>query len=98
MFDLTFLPDIAIPAIGLIASVVLVRRLAGDQPVDLAVLFGRAGPMPWPRGVQEEEPQPWRFERPRPAPSPARPLVACEPDRPAWAAGRSFGRAGAPTV
>ena len=53
----------AIPATAVVASLIVVRLLAGDQPIDLAVLFGqRRGTMPWPRGVQEEEPRPWRFE------------------------------------
>jgi hypothetical protein len=54
--------SIVIPATAVVASLVAVRRLAGDQPIDLAVLFGNASQMPWPRGVQEEEPQPWRLE------------------------------------
>jgi hypothetical protein len=62
VFDLAFLLSSAIPAIAFVVSLVVVRRLAGGQPIDLAVLFGNAGHMPWPRGVQEEEPRPWRFE------------------------------------
>jgi len=61
VFDVeTFLSFL--PAIALVASVLAVRRLAGDQPIDLAALFGHESPMPWPHGVQEEEPQPWRLE------------------------------------
>ena len=57
MFDLASILSL-VPAIALVASLVVVRRLAGDQPIDLAALFGHATPMPWPRGVQEEEPRP----------------------------------------
>ena len=62
VFDLASVLSFAIPATAAIASLVAVRRLAGDQPIDLAVLFGDAAHLPWPRGVQEEEPRPWRFE------------------------------------
>jgi hypothetical protein len=62
VFDLASILSL-VPVIALVASLVVVRRLAGDQPIDLAALFGHATPMPWPRGVQEEEPQPWRLER-----------------------------------
>ena len=41
MFDLASLLSI-VPAIALVASLVVVRRLAGDQPIDLAALFGHA--------------------------------------------------------
>ena len=62
MFDLASMLSFAIPATAVVASLIVVRRLAGDQPIDFAVLFGNAADMPWPRGVQEEEPRPWRFE------------------------------------
>ena len=62
MFDLASVLSFVIPATVVVASLVVVRRLSGDQPIDLAVLFGNASHMPWPRGVQEEEPRPWRFE------------------------------------
>jgi hypothetical protein len=62
VFDFVSLSSLVIPAAAVVATLVGVRRLAGDQPADLAVLFGQAAPMSWPRGVQEEEPQPWRFD------------------------------------
>ena len=62
MFDLASALSLVIPATALVAAIVVVRRLSGDQPIDLAVLFGNAAHMPWPRGVQEEEPRPWRFD------------------------------------
>jgi len=73
VFDLESLLSLAIPATAVIASVIVVRRLGGDQPVNLVMLFGDATHLPWPRGVQEEEPQPWRFELldRRPAPTDA---------------------------
>jgi hypothetical protein len=62
VFDFASLLSFVIPATAVVASLVAVRRLAGDQPIDLAALFGNAGHMPWPRGIQEEEPRPWRFD------------------------------------
>lgn len=89
MFDLLSMMPFVIPATAAVASLVVVRRVAGDQPIDLAVLFGDAGHMPWPRGVQEEEPRPWRFELldRRPAavsPAPATRMVGgtCRAERP----------------
>jgi hypothetical protein len=41
--------------------VLLARLLAGDESVSLADLAFAAGRPSWPRGVQEEEPAPWRF-------------------------------------
>jgi hypothetical protein len=62
VFAITTFADIAILAALIAAWFLVVRLIAGDQPVDLAALFGAATRMPWPRGVQEEEPQPWRLE------------------------------------
>jgi hypothetical protein len=50
--------------LALAAAIVLtVRLLAGPNPPGLAGLFS-AGPieMPWPQGVQEEEPVRWNIE------------------------------------
>ncbi len=74
MFAITTPADIALLGAAIAAMVSAIRLIAGDEPVDLAALIGAAAPMPWPRGVQEEEPHPWRFElldrRPKPvAPS-----------------------------
>lgn len=49
-------------AVALIGWIVLLRVLTAGEPVDLADLFRQPGQLPWPRGVQEEEPQPWRLE------------------------------------
>ena len=87
MFDLASTLSFVIPATAVVALIIVVRRLSGDQPVDLAVLFGDAGHMPWPRGVQEEEPRPWRFEHldRRPATASPRAVTSvagtCRPER-----------------
>jgi hypothetical protein len=49
-------------AVALIAWVVLLRVLTAGEGFDLADLFRHPGELPWPRGVQEEEPQRWRLE------------------------------------
>jgi hypothetical protein len=86
VFDIESLLSLAIPATAVVASLIVVRRLAGDQPVNLAVLFGNAAQLPWPRGMQEEEPRPWRFDLldRRQAPT----ETARTPDRAAGAAAR----------
>ena len=87
MFDLASTLSFVIPATAVVAMIIVVRRLSGDQPVDLAVLFGDAGHMPWPRGVQEEEPRPWRFELLDRRPATANPRAVtsvagtCRPER-----------------
>ena len=62
MFAITTFADLAILAALIVAWCAVIRLVAGDQPLDLTALLGQAAPMPWPRGVQEEEPQRWRLE------------------------------------
>ena len=63
MPDTTTLTSLAFIAFGLATWVVVLRAIAGSDPFDLGSVFGRPWELGWPRGVQEEEPQPWRFER-----------------------------------
>jgi hypothetical protein len=99
VFDLATLFDMAVPVAALIAAIVIVRRLSGDQPVNLVALFGDPLPLPWPRGVQEEDPQPWRFDTPGARAKPAFSAdTTCRDDRPAWSPARPTTRAGLPTV
>jgi hypothetical protein len=48
-----------LPLIALVSIPVLLIRALG--PVDLSALFRAPSPDAWPRGVQEEEPRPWRL-------------------------------------
>ena len=55
-----------VAALALVAAppILLIRLLAGREGGGVAAvnLFGVQGEMPWPRGVQEEEPPRWRVE------------------------------------
>ena len=62
MIDIAFLLDIAVFAALVAAPLVLVRFLTRGEPVDLSRLFAIPSELPWPRGVQEEEPRPWRVD------------------------------------
>ncbi|MGC8633517.1 MAG: hypothetical protein ACP5VP_02450 [Candidatus Limnocylindrales bacterium] len=48
-----------LPLIALVAIPILLIRALG--PVDLSALFRAPSLDAWPRGVQEEEPRPWRL-------------------------------------
>lgn len=48
-----------VPMIALVSIPVLLIRALG--PVDFSALFRAPSPDAWPRGVQEEEPRPWRL-------------------------------------
>jgi hypothetical protein len=63
----SFVPYLIL-AIAIAVPVVLIRLLAGE-PYDVLRLFVRPAEHAWPRGVQEEEPMPWRWDAPsrRPA-------------------------------
>jgi len=63
MFDTATLTAIAFPLIGLSAFVLLLRAIDSGDPVDLASMFAHPWELTWPRGVQEEEPQPWKLDR-----------------------------------
>ena len=55
-------------AVAFIAWTVLLRVITAGDPVDLGNMFSHPGALKWPRGVQEEDPQPWRLRPPRPSP------------------------------
>jgi hypothetical protein len=66
MDDLTTLAQIVAVLTLTIAPVILINRfLAGHDPDPID---GMTVPpqMPWPHGVQEEDPRPWRFAPPSP--------------------------------
>ena len=54
--------------VGLTAMTLILRAIRGGDPVDLASTFPHPWELDWPRGVQEEEPTPWRLEHLRPGP------------------------------
>jgi hypothetical protein len=62
VIDIASLLDIAALASLVAAPLVLVRFLARGEPVDLSRLFAIPSELPWPRGVQEEDPRPWRVD------------------------------------
>jgi hypothetical protein len=61
--DITPILEIA-AGIGMLAvpPIVVTRLIAGRADGSLAVLLAMHADLPWPRGVQEEEPPAWRFE------------------------------------
>jgi hypothetical protein len=62
VIDIASLLDIAVLAALVAAPLVLVRFLTRGEPVDLSRLFAIPSELPWPRGVQEEEPRAWRVD------------------------------------
>ena len=48
--------DLAGVVVLLSGLVFAIRRLAGDEPINLADLFAHPKQLPWPHGVQEDEP------------------------------------------
>ena len=62
MFDPTTLTNLVFVAISLTALVAVLRAIGAGDPVDLGSMFAHPWEAPWPRGVQEEEPQPWRVD------------------------------------
>ena len=89
MFDPTTLTDLVFVAISLTAMAAILRAIAAGDPVDLGSMFAHPWEATWPRGVQEEEPRPWRLEHlgvrddvPRPIGRPRAPASACDED--AW--------------
>jgi hypothetical protein len=57
-----------VAAIGLFVApaILIVRLIAGREPVDLAELFRATSEPIWPHGVQEEDPPVWHLERLQP--------------------------------
>jgi hypothetical protein len=76
VIDIASLLDIAALAALVAAPLVLVRFLARGEPVDLSRLFAIPSELPWPRGVQEEEPRPWRLDLLEPRPVAGVPTLA----------------------
>jgi hypothetical protein len=61
MDDLTTLAQIvAVLAVTVLPLVLIARFLDGRDP-DPFSDAALPTPMPWPRGVQEEDPRPWHF-------------------------------------
>jgi hypothetical protein len=56
-----FLVALAILGVAISAPYLFVRFVARGEPIDVLRLFVAPAELPWPRGVQEEEPQPWRW-------------------------------------
>jgi len=87
MFDLDALLSLSIVVIGIAGWAAFLRLLTGREPIDLAAIFGHhAWDLAWPRGVQEEEPVPWRTDlaqrpgRRAVTPVPARPAEVARPE------------------
>jgi hypothetical protein len=71
----TLIEILACTALVVAPVVVLTRLVAGDDGPGLPAIPGSPLEAPWPRGVQEEEPLPWRLDRlsfDHPPPSPDR--------------------------
>jgi len=71
--DITPVLEIA-AAIGMLAvpPIVVTRLIAGRADGSLAELLAMRRDLPWPRGVQEDEPTAWRFEHLALRPGPTR--------------------------
>ena len=87
MFDPTTLTNLVFAAISLTALVAILRAIGAGDPVHLGSMFAHPWEAPWPRGVQEEEPRPWRLERlavhddvPRPIERSRTSASACDED------------------
>jgi hypothetical protein len=59
----TLIEILAYTALVVAPVVVLTRLVAGDDGPGLPAILGSPPEAPWPRGVQEEEPLPWRLDR-----------------------------------
>ena len=59
----TLIEILAWTALTVTPVVVLARLLAGNDGPSLPAILGSPLDPPWPRGVQEEEPLPWRLDR-----------------------------------
>jgi hypothetical protein len=62
MNDLTILAQIALVLVATVTPfVLLVRLVAGQDDYGFHAILLPDAVLTWPRGVQEEEPQPWKF-------------------------------------
>jgi hypothetical protein len=66
MFDTDALTTTIVAVAALVAVTIILRAIRAGDPVDLGSMFAHPWELDWPRGVQEEEPTPWRLERLRP--------------------------------
>ena len=48
-------------AVTVLPIVVMVRLMAGHDDIGFDPLVRHDATLPWPKGVQEEEPRPWRL-------------------------------------
>ena len=48
-------------AVTVAPVVVMTRLVAGHEDYGFNLIARYDASLPWPKGVQEEEPQPWRF-------------------------------------
>ena len=62
MFDIDAITTALLILAAIAAVLVLTWAIGAGDPTDLGLLFGRPWELAWPRGVQEEEPQPWRVD------------------------------------
>ena len=62
MFDIDAITTALLILAAIAAVLVLTWAIGAGDPTDLGLLFGRPWELAWPRGVQEEEPQPWRLD------------------------------------
>jgi len=83
MIDLASAWDLVALAVAVAVSLGILRLLTGNEPVNLGAPFAFRAPDPWPRGVQEEDPAPWRLDLLDRRPRAARPVdPAVRPTRP----------------
>ena len=66
MDDLTTLAQIVAVLTLVVVPVVLIARFLDSRDPDPMSYVAVPTGMAWPRGVQEEDPQPWRFVPPAP--------------------------------
>jgi len=85
MPDFQILLSAGVVLAGFLAWTALLRAVSGGEPMDLGRTFGDPWELSWPRGVQEEELQPWRLDLldrrqpgPTPLPRPASPARVSE--------------------
>jgi hypothetical protein len=92
VIDVASLLEIAAYTTLVVAPAILLNRLVdgGDGPT-LPDILRIPSDSPWPRGVQEEEPLPWRLELLDRRPAPDASTVACRSPRIARASTASTG-------
>jgi hypothetical protein len=62
MPDFQILLSAGVVLVGFLAWTAVLRAVSGGEPMDLGRTFGDPWELTWPRGVQEEELQPWRLD------------------------------------